>query len=67
MVRYCLWLDVLEYFLALRAEADLNVAVLTELARMQLLTALGARRNVGILGTVVATRSTNAGCIRVKR
>ena len=67
MVRYCLWLDVLEYFLALRAEAGLNVAALAELARMQLLTALGAGRNAGILETVADARCTDAGCILVKR
>ena len=66
MVRYCSWLDVLEYFLALRAEADLNVAAFVGLARMQLPTALGARQNAGILETVVAARCTDAGCIRTK-
>jgi hypothetical protein len=35
MVRYCLQLRVPEYFLALRAEASLNVAALAELAKMQ--------------------------------
>ena len=67
MVGYCLRLDVLEYFLALRAEADLNAAALVELARMQLSIALGAGRNAGILEMVAAARCTNAGCIHVKR
>ena len=67
MVRYCLRLDVLEYFLALWAEADLNVAALAKLARMQLSTALGSGKNAGILETAVAARCTDAGCIRVKR
>jgi len=67
MARYCLRLDVLEYFLALRAEADLNAAALVELARMQLSIALGAGRNAGILETMAAARCTDAGCIRVKK
>ena len=67
MVRYCLRLDVLEYFLFLRAEADLNVAALAELARMQLPTALEAGQNAGILETVADARCTDAGCILVKR
>ena len=67
MVRYCLQLDVLEYFLALRDEADLNVAALAKLVTMQQPIALGAGRNAGILETVVSTRCTNAGCICVKR
>jgi len=67
MVRYCSWLDVLEYFLTLRAEANLNVAALPELARMQLLTTLGSGQNAGILETVAAARHTDAGCIHVKR
>jgi hypothetical protein len=66
MARYCLRLDVLEYFLPLRAEAGLNVAALAGLARMQWLIALGAVRNAGILETVAAARCTDAGCIRVK-
>ena len=66
MVRYCLQLDVLECFLNLWAEAGLNVAALAELARMQLLTALGAGRNAGILETVAAARCMDVGCIHVK-
>ena len=66
MVGYCLWLDVLEYFLALRAEAGLNIVALAKLVRMQLPTALGAGRNASILEMVVAARCTNVGCIRVK-
>ena len=67
MVRYCLRLDVLEYFLALWAEANLNDAALAKLARMQPPIALGARRNASILKTVAAARCTDVGCIRVKR
>ena len=66
MVRYCLRLDALEYFLALRAEANLNVAALAKLERMQLPTVLGSGRNACILETVAAARCTDAGCIRVK-
>ena len=56
MVRYCLRLDVLEYFLALLAEVDLNVATLAKLARIQLPTVLGSGRNAGILETAAAAR-----------
>ena len=56
MVRYCLRLDVLVYYLALQAEADLSVAALAELARMLLLTTLGSGRNAGILETAAAAR-----------
>ena len=66
MVRYCLRFGVLEYFLALRAEAGLNVVALAELARMQRPTALCGERNAGILETVAAARCTNAGCIHAK-
>ena len=66
MVRYCLRLDVLVYYLALQAEADLSVAALAELARMQQPTALGARQNAGILETVAAARCMDVGCIHVK-
>ena len=65
-VGYCLWLDVLENFLALRAEAGLNVAPLTELAKMPLPTALGAGRNAGILEMEAAARCTDACSIHVK-
>ena len=66
MVRYCLWLDVLEYFLALRAEAGLNVAALAELAKMPLPTTLGTGQNAGILEMEAAARCMDAGCICVK-
>ena len=66
MVRYYLRFGVLEYFLALWAEAGLNVASLAELVRMQRSTALDGGRNAGILKTVVAARCTYAGCIHAK-
>jgi hypothetical protein len=66
MAKCCLQPDALGCFLISRAEADLSVAALVELAKSQLLSALVARQNADTLGKLVVAKHKGAGCIRVK-